>query len=1007
MKKFEKVDPKPDFPKIDEEVLSFWKDEKVFEHTQKRDSSARRSAKSLGMTEGKDSGLSQNDSTSLKLREAGKGGEKNFIFFEGPPTANGRPGVHHVLSRVFKDIILRYKTMQGYHIDRKGGWDTHGLPVELEVEKNLGISGKPDIEKYGVEKFNKKCRESVFKYVKEWEELTKKIGFWVDTKDPYVTYDSSYIQSLWWVLGEAWKKDLLYEGYKVVPYCPRCGTALSSHEVSQGYKDITENTVYVKFPVEGEKDTYFLAWTTTPWTLPGNSGLAFGPNIKYVKAESEGEKYILAKDRLEKVFEGKKYKILGEFYGKEIVESIFNGPTEGTKHYKPLFADGAKFKKEKDTEEYTVIMGDFVSTEDGTGIVHIAPAFGEDDYEVGRIQNGLSVLMTVDEQGNMLTEVGKGKFAKDADSLIVSDLKKRGLIFKEEEYTHSYPYCWRCGTPLLYYARDTWYIRMSSLRKELVKNNEEVHWYPSHMKNGRFGEWIREAKDWALSRERYWGTPLPIWKCDKCGKKELISSYEELGDKTGKKIPDDFDPHRPYIDDYTWKCDCGSEFKRYTHVIDCWFDSGAMPYAQWGYPSAAGSEEGFKTHFPADYICEAVDQTRGWFYTLLAISTFLGKGPAYKHVISLGHILDEKGEKMSKSKGNVVNPWDVLSAHGADALRWYMYSATMPGNPRNFSVKLVGEAKRFLVTYWNVYSFFVTYANVDNYVPSRKHANSENILDKWILSRKNKLVESVTKHLERYNIYKATQEIEQFIDDLSNWYVRRSRRRFWKSENDTDKTAAYDTLYEVLVGYTKVLAPFMPFVTETVYQNLAGGGSVHLSEWPKFEKGTIDEKIETAMQSARSIVEAGLADRNENGIKVRQPLMSLSYGGTKLDAALEQIIAEEVNVKEVTFNAKLKTTIALNTEITEELKVEGLAREIVRKVQAMRKKAGFNVEDRIHLYWSTADKAIQSVFEKENGYIAKETLAEKVTVGDIEKAEYSEKARIEGAEIELGVQKIK
>ncbi len=973
---FKKVDPRPDFPKIDEEVLSFWKDEKVFEKTQKRDS-----------------GLNRSD----------KG---DFVFFEGPPTANGRPGVHHVLSRVFKDIILRYKTMQGYHIDRKGGWDTHGLPVELEVEKNLGISGKPDIEKYGVEKFNKKCRESVFKYVKEWEELTEKIGFWVDTKDPYITYDSHYIQSLWWVLGEAWKKDLLYEGYKVVPYCPRCGTALSSHEVSQGYRYVTESTVYVKFPVEGEKDMYFLAWTTTPWTLPGNSGLAFGPEIKYVKIESEGEKYILAKDRLEKVLEIKKYKILKEFYGKEIIENVFNGPTEGAKHYKPLFAEGAKFKNEKDTEEYKIIMGDFVSTEDGTGIVHIAPAFGEDDYNIGRLENDLSVLMTVDEQGNMLTEVGKGKFAKEADSLIISDLKKRNLIFKEEEYTHSYPYCWRCGTPLLYYARDTWYIRMSSLRKELVKNNEEVHWYPSHMKNGRFGEWIREAKDWALSRERYWGTPLPIWKCDKCGKKELISSYKELGEKTDKNIPEDFDPHRPYIDKYAWECDCGGEFKRYTHVIDCWFDSGAMPYAQWSYPFASNSGENLDSHFPADYICEAVDQTRGWFYTLLAISTFLDKGSAYKHVISLGHILDEKGQKMSKSQGNVVNPWDVLSAHGADALRWYMYSATMPGNPRNFSAKLVGEAKRFLVTYWNVYSFFVTYANVDNYVPSGKHTNSENILDKWILSRKNKLVESATKHLERYNIYKVTQEIEQFLNDLSNWYVRRSRRRFWKSENDTDKTAAYDTLYEILVDFTKVLAPFIPFISENIYQNLAGGESIHLSEWPRVDKDAINEKMENAMQNARNIVEAGLADRNEQGIKVRQPLASLTYGGPKLNLGLEQIIAEEVNVKKVMYDNNLKKAIVLNTEITDELKIEGLAREIVRKVQAMRKKAGFNVEDRIHLFWSTADNVLKSVFEKENEYISKETLAEEVTVGNTEKADYSEKTKIEEIGIELGVKRL-
>jgi len=971
MKKFEKVEPKPDFPKIDEEVISFWKKNKVFEETQKKDS-----------------------------------GKEDFVFYEGPPTANGKPGVHHVISRVFKDIIPRFKTMQGYHVDRKGGWDTHGLPVELEVEKNLGISGKPDIEKYGVEKFNKKCRESVFKYVKEWEELTEKIGYWVDTKDPYITYDAQYIQSLWWVLGEAWKKDLLYEGYKVVPYCPRCGTTLSSHEVAQGYKDVTENTVYVKFPVEGKSDTYFLAWTTTPWTLPGNSGLAFGPNIKYVKVSSEGEKYILAKDRVGDVFGDKKYEILAETLGKDITGKSDIGFLDFHR-YQPLFSEGVTFKKEEETEEYKLINGDFVSTEDGTGIVHIAPAFGDDDYNVGRMQNDLSVLMTVDEQGNVLTDIGKGKFAKDADPLIIEDLKKRGLIFKEEEYTHSYPYCWRCQSPLLYYARNTWYIRMSSLREELVKNNESVHWYPSHLKKGRFGDWIEGAVDWALSRERYWGTPLPIWKCEKCGEKELVSSFKGLGEKTGKSIGDNFDPHRPYIDEYTWKCGCGGDFKRYSHVIDCWFDSGAMPYAQWGYPYESGADKKLETHFPADYICEAVDQTRGWFYTLLAISTFLEKGPAYKHVISLGHILDENGQKMSKSIGNVVNPWDVLKAHGADALRWYMYSATTPGNPRNFSIKLVGEAKRTLVTYWNVYSFFITYASVDNYIPGTSNKKSENILDRWILSRKNKLVENITKHLERYNIYKATQEIEEFLNDLSNWYVRRSRRRFWKSESDIDKVAAYDTLYEVLVDYTKVLAPFMPFVSENVYQNLsADDGSVHLSTWPEAEKDMINEKLEEMMQSARSIVEAGLADRNEKGIKVRQPLSSLKYSGVALTKELENIVAEEVNVKEVSHDKSAKEKVSLDTKITEELKIEGIARDIVRQIQAMRKKAGFNVEDRIHLHWESDDKLLKSVFEKESGYIAKETLTKEVVLGDLEKASYNEKAKIEGQELSLGVKKV-
>ena len=996
MKNFEKAIPKPSFPEIDREVIDYWEKNDVFKRT--------------------------------STKKAPKG---NFIFFEGPPTANGRPGIHHVLSRVFKDIIPRYKTMQGYRVDRKGGWDTHGLPVEIEVEKNLGISGKKQIEDYGIEKFNKKCRESVWKYVKEWEELTRQIGFWLDMEDAYITYDPKYIESLWWILGEAWKKDLLYEGFKVVPYCPRCGTALSSHEIAQGYREIEEESIYVKFPVAGEKNTYFLVWTTTPWTLVGNSGLAFGENITYVKAEvkklqgsakelvdtgrQESEYYILAKDKLEATLldkSKKTYTILGteELSGKEIIARYSK---EGS-DYVPPYKEGVGFKQEPGTKQYKLIFGDFVTTEDGTGIVHIAPAFGEDDYQNGRIKNNLAVLLTVNEDGIVLAGPGKGKFVKDADPEIITNLQngKQNLLFYKEKHTHTYPFCWRCDTPLIYYARNTWFIRMSQLRNELVENNKQVQWYPANLKEGRFGEWIREAKDWALSRERYWGTPLPIWKCEKCGKKEIITSYREIFEKTGQEERAGFDPHRPFIDAIRWECDCGGRYERYPLVLDCWFDSGSMPLAQWGYPYQPKSEEKFNNHFPADFICEAIDQTRGWFYTLLAISTLLEKGPAYKHVISLGHILDEAGQKMSKSKGNVVNPMEVLSTHGADATRWYMYGATTAGNPRNFSIKLVGESKRFLITFWNVYSFFVTYASVDGYQPGKADNEKEvtNPLDRWILSRKNKLIEKVTKHLDRYNIYRATEEIEGFLDDLSNWYVRRSRRRFWKSENDSDKTIAYDTLYNILIDFTKILAPFMPFVSEKVFQNLSLEKiSVHLSDWPIINKMEVNETLEFEMKIVRKLVERGLNLRNEAGIKIRQPLAKLKYGGDKLPVELEKIIIEEVNVKEIGYDSKLKKDLILDTVITKELKAEGMARDIIRQIQEMRKKSGLEVENRIILYWGAKQEDIQKVMEDYADYIKREVLAvsmEKIE-NENEPRGYGETFKVDSKEIFLSVEKTK
>ncbi len=928
---FKKVKSQVNFPKLEEKILQFWKKNKIFKKSLRRRKDA-----------------------------------KNFVFYEGPPTANGKPGSHHVLSRVFKDVIPRYKTMCGFYVERKGGWDTHGLPVELEVEKEIGISGKPEIEKYGIAKFNKKCKQSVFKYEKEWKRMTQRVGFWLDMDNPYITYSNDYMESVWWVIKQIWDKGLLFRDYKVVPWCPRCGTALSSHEVALGYQDITEPSIYIKFKLEGEKNTYLLAWTTTPWTLPGNVALAINPKIKYVKAKVGKEYFILAKSRVE---------VLDNY---KIVEEITTSDLLGKK-YKPLFTFT---NPEKPC--WCVISGDFVTTEDGTGIVHIAPAFGEDDLNVGK-ENDLPLVCDVSSEGKFTSSVKPyaGMFVKDADPKIIKDLKDKGVLYKEEKFTHTYPFCWRCDTHLLYFAKKTWFIRMSSQREKLIKNNRKINWYPSHIKNGRFGEWISSAKDWALLRERYWGTPIPIWKCEKCKKFICIGSKKELRTQSLTKFSKDLDLHRPYIDKIKLRCKCGGHAFRLPFVIDCWFDSGSMPYAQWHYPFE--NQEKFKKQFPADFISEAIDQTRGWFYTLLAISTLLDLGPTYRNVICLGHILDEGGVKMSKSKGNVVDPWVVLEKHGADAFRWYMYTATSPGDSRCFSVNLVEEVvRKFLSTLWNTYSFFIIYAKIDKFVPKNSSIfhKKRALLDRWILSKLNELVLNINKKMDNYDITSAGRELEKFIDELSNWYVRRSRRRFWKSENDKDKQTAYQTLYEVLVTLSKLLAPFTPFISEEIYQNLVysvdrkAPDSVHLCDYPKADKKLIDNKLNQQMDSVRKVVEVALAERAEAGIKVRQPLASCRiYGIKKLNKELSDLIIDEINVKKLEFVSGKELRVKLDTKLTHKLKQEGISRDIVRVVQQMRKKADFNISDRITTFYYTSDKEILSAVVKHNDYIKKETLS--------------------------------
>lgn len=822
-------------------------------------------------------------------------GQENFTFFDGPPTANGKPHIGHVLTRAVKDLIPRYRTMKGYHVLRKAGWDTHGLPVELEVEKQLGISGKPQIEKYGIEDFIKKCKDSVFTYQSEWEEMSDRVGFWADMDDPYVTYHNDYIESVWWALRQIWDKGLLYKGHKIMPYCPRCGTSLSSHEVAQGYKDIKENSLIVKFKIPNKENEYILAWTTTPWTLPSNVALCVNPGETYVKVQAEdGSAYILAKALVKNVF--------GDAEVQEI--EAYRGTDLCGMEYEPLYT----FVK-PDNKAYYIIADNYVTMDDGTGIVHIAPAFGEDDSRVCK-ENGLPFICHVNTQGKFIPETREwsGLFVKDTDKLIIRDLKERNQCFSVIPFAHSYPFCWRCDTPLLYYACDTWFIKMTAVRDQLLKNNETVNWLPDNIKHGRFGNFLENIIDWGLSRSRYWGTPLPIWECG-CGHRHVVGSIQELKEM-GINCPEDIELHKPYVDQVKLRCpECGGEMTRVPEVIDCWFDSGSMPFAQWHYPFE--NKEKFEENFPANFISEAVDQTRGWFYTLMAISTLLFDKAPYKNVIVLGHVQDDKGVKMSKHKGNVILPMDILNAQGSDAVRWYFYSNSAPWLPNRFSAKNVSESQRkFLGTLWNTYAFYVLYAEIDQFDPTRYRLEDckLTVMDRWILSKLNHVIDNVDKNLDSYRITEATRAITEFTDELSNWYVRRCRGRFWGNALSEDKIAAYMTLNTTLVTFSKVCAPFIPFMTEEIYQNLvlsvdaSAPESVHLCDFPKAQASFDNPEIEQEMDAIRKIVMLGRACRNEANIKNRQPLSKL-YIQTenKVNAAYNDIILEELNVKEVAF----------------------------------------------------------------------------------------------------------
>jgi isoleucyl-tRNA synthetase len=1016
---FRPVNSKINFPQLEKTILDFWKTHKIFEK-------------------------------SLESRV----GAAQFTFYEGPPTANGSPGIHHVLSRVFKDVIPRYKTMKGYYAPRKAGWDTHGLPVELEIEKMLGFTSKAQIEQYGVAKFNAHCRESVFGYLKEWDAMTERIGFWLDLEHAYKTLENTYIESCWWALKQLWDKGLIYQGYRVTPHCPRCGTSLSSHEVALGYRDDAEDpSVYIKFKLKvgsftffvaqppSDKPVFLLAWTTTPWTLPGNTALAVAPEAQYSIMEGADDYLILATALVDKVqLEG--YKSIKVVSGRNLVGS----------KYQPLFSphdfgvERRRFGARNDDESlsyemltlqpedknlaYPVILGDFVSMEDGTGIVHIAPAFGEVDFEVGK-KEGLDFVQPVELDGKVTgTFPFAGYFVKDADPLVLENIKSRGLLYRSGRIVHTYPFCWRCEAPLLYFAKRSWYIRTSLKKEALISGNDAINWYPEHIKYGRFGNWLENNVDWAFSRERYWGTPLNVWNCSQCGNYECIGSLEELKAKPNiQGLVEPLDLHRPFVDDITFSCSkCGGKMVRQTEVIDCWFDSGAMPFAQWHYPFE--NQDTFKQNFPADYISEAVDQTRGWFYSLHAISTLLFERPCFKNVICLGHILDAEGEKMSKAKGNVVDPWSVLDKYGADALRWYLFTAAPAGNVRRFSSDAVAEVLRnLLLTLWNVYSFFVVYANIDQFNPKAAGKLSLSDLDRWVLSRLNQLIADVDGALDNYDPTSAGRKLETFIDELSNWYVRRSRRRFWKSQSDADKLAAYSTLYHCLVTLSQLLAPFTPFVADEIYRNLVGSvepeaaESVHLSNYPVADLSQIDEKLVEATNLVMTVCSLGRAARAKAGVKVRQPLAKAlvkvrSAGEKKALQKLTHQILDELNVKEVDFReaeeisdrpgyasaAEGDYCVAVATELSPELEAEGMAREVVRRLQTMRRSAGLDIADHIVTYYDGGD-SIQLVMNKFADYIKQETLTRELVSAVPPDGSYIEKFRISSYEISLGIKK--
>ncbi len=984
MAQFKSETQRANFVKQEEEILEQWDREKTFERSV----------------------------------DSRKGGEQ-FIFVEGPPTANGLPHPGHVLTRVVKDLVLRYKTMRGFYVKRKAGWDTHGLPVEIEVEKNLGIKTKGEIEAYGIEKFNKKCKDSVFRYEKEWVTATKRVGFWVDMDSPYITFDTNYVESVWWSLKEIWKKGLLYKGHKVVPFCPRCETTLSSHEVAQDYRDVEDPSVYVKFKLKQDEELYLLAWTTTPWTLLGNIALAVHPSNTYVKVKlkdgAKGEILILAEARLDALDD--EYEILERFKGKDLED----------REYERLF----EYAKVEGGEAHKVITAEFVTLDEGTGIVHIAPAFGEVDYEVCR-EKKLGFSQPVNSEGHFTDEVPplEGMFVKDADRQIIEMMEQRGVLYKESKYLHSYPFCWRCGSPLLYYARESWFIAMKSLRDNLLANNEKINWYPAHLKHGRFGNFLDGIEDWALSRERFWGTPLNIWLCTECGKDFCVGSIEELKERATNTVSSD--PHRPYIDEVVLRCeDCGGEMRRVKDVIDCWYDSGSAPFAQWHYPFETDK---FKQNFPADFITEAIDQTRGWFYSLLAVSTAIFDEPPYLNVLSLGHILDENGVKMSKSKGNVVDITSIFDNEGADALRWYFFTAGPLSDDVRFSEQgIVEKQKKFLNTFWNSYFFFVTYAAIDEFNPKAKEIPVEkrNAMDRWIISRWNTLTNEVIAAIERFEIHVAARKIEDFVvNDLSNWYIRRSRRRFWIQEENFDKDCAYLTLYEVLVSLCKLLAPFVPFLTEHIYQNLVMSEdkheSVHLCDYPSTDETLIDAELEDSMLLVSKLVEAGRRARSDAGIKIRQPLKDVVVvcSAEKQDkvASLAVIIKDELNVRELKLeDAKGEfaaaeeykqievdedTALFLNTGLDKELIEEGIVRDIVRRIQGMRKDIDLEYTAKISIMYE-GDEAVKEAINNFTDYICGETLAVELKEG-IPSAEsdqiYVKNWKIDKKEVHLAIE---
>ena len=1028
---FDVVSSRVSFPDLDAEVLDYWKERDVF----------RRSSE-----ERPDAPL--------------------FMMYEGPPTANGSPGIHHVLARVFKDVISRYRTMKGCRVIRKGGWDTHGLPVELQIEQELGISTKREIEEFGIAEFNRRCRESVFRYVKEWEVMTDRIGYWVDMDDPYVTLENDYIETGWWILKRLWDRGLLYQDRRGAPHCPRCVSSLSSHEVALGYRENTPDpSVFVKFEANEwiggaspDIPSYFLAWTTTPWTLPGNTALAVSVDADYSVVETtddDGQTIRMAlATALLGVLTGD-YTVTQEVKGSELVGLSYRPLYDATKCSVPIRqfvtnGDGQTSLEDVDAYSTRVVAADFVSMDDGSGIVHIAPAFGDEDLGLGR-EHQLAFVQPVDLQGVITGNYPfAGKFVKDADPEITADLTERGLLYHQGIYRHTYPFCWRCDTPLLYYAKTSWYIRTTAVKDQLVGNNSRINWYPEHIREGRFGEWLRNNVDWAISRERYWGTPIPIWRCDRCGQMDCVGGVQELSERSGRDL-EDLDLHRPYVDDVTWPCpspSCGGMFRRIPEVMDCWFDSGMMPLAQWHYPFE--NEDIDKDgRLPADYICEAVDQTRGWFYSLHALSTLLQDDIAYRNVICLGLILDGRGRKMSKRLGNIVEPDSILDAHGADALRWYLFTASHPGEPRRFSDRLVQQTLRqVLLTLWNVYSFFTNYANIDEFDPSQipDDWRPEAELDRWVLAELNQLVQVVDGHLDNYNPTDAGRRIAEFIDTLSNWYVRRSRRRFWKSEADADKLGAYATLYTCLTTVARLMAPLAPFVSEQMYRNLElrfnpdAPDSVHLTDYPVADESLIDDAIMDATRLAIRVSSMGRAARSKAGLKVRQPLASVVVRTRTPDETryldwVEEQILEELNIKRLRadddeqdlyaqaqseagddgdsvvsvngYSAALEAgyMVAVDATITPELADEGMARELAHRIQNLRKGARFEITDHIVTYYQGPDD-VERVMSGHGDYIKQETLSDALLPEPPAEEAHAETAKVEGMEVTLGVRRV-